>query len=153
MQYQIEHKTSEAGLSGGAVERLWSPATSLHPRVQKDCRHEGHGGLIRKATGVLHVLFLERERMGESSASPKRGEKRTGREEMEPKNHGCRAEWRSHWNRVLGCIRLQGPRDAALLAAAEPRPVQVYSQFSKANSIAKSRKAYQEEGERSCPVS
>lgn len=45
-----------------------------------------------------------------------------------------------------------GLRDAALLTAAEPSPAQVCSQLSKADSVAKSRKACLE-GERSYPTS
>ena len=114
--YQIEHKTSEVRLSGGALERLWSLATFLHPTVQKDCRHEGHGRLMRKDTGVLHILFPVRGRT-EGVVLPPRGvRKEAGRAEMEARNRGRRAECSSHWNRVSGCTLLQGPQDAALLS-------------------------------------
>lgn len=63
-----------------------------HPRVQKGCRHEEHGGLRQKAAGGLFTPFPIRERIEGAVLLPSQVTKETGREEMELKNQGYRAE-------------------------------------------------------------
>lgn len=99
----------EAGLTEGAVERRGAqPFGFTQGYIQRDCRHEVHGELMRKAADVLCALFPVTERMEWVVVPPK-----SRREEMEPKSHGRRVEgeqpleqggpWDASCYRAEGC--------------------------------------------------